>query len=157
MRRDVVNWVAGSAESFAQLVEIVLHGSYQQAQRASYPMGFAVEAWPKLGSRQVLKLLENLGRPDLHGAVVRNTMRMLRFVPLSPVFESQMFSVAFAALGGPAEIAVKSDAISVLARLVQRFPEMRSEVELLICEGLPSATPAYHARVRREFPKLKSL
>jgi hypothetical protein len=151
MRRDVVAWIGRSPTRLAQVVALVLRGSRQQAQRASYPLSFAVEEQPKLGKPHVLELLENLSRADLHGAVVRNTMRLLRFVPLEPTYEGEMFSAAFAALVGPVEIAVKSDAISVLARLVQRYPEMRPEVELTIREGLAGATPAYRARARREF------
>ncbi len=151
MRREVVAWIGRSPVRLAQVVALVLLGSRQQAQRASYPLSFAVEEQPNLGQPHVLELLGNLGRPDLHGAVIRNILRLLRFVPLAPAYEGEMFSAAFAALVGPVEIAVKSDAISVLARLVQRYPEMKSEVELTIREGLAGATPAYRARARREF------
>jgi hypothetical protein len=151
MREDVVAWVGHSAARFAQVVTLVLHGTHQQAQRASYPMTFAVEAQPQLGTPYVLALLANLHRADIHGAVIRNTMRLLRFVPLESEYEGEMFSAAFAAVSGPVEIAVKSDAISVLARLVKCYPEMKSEIELTIREGLAGATPAYRSRARREF------
>lgn len=151
MRREVVDWVGNSAVRFGQLITLVLHGTKQQAQRASYPMTFAVEACPKLAVPYVRALLENLHRPDIHGGVIRNTMRLLRFVPIKPEYESEIFSAAFAALNGPVEIAVKSDSISVLFRLVQRFPEMRSEVELAIREGMAAGTAAYFARARLEF------
>ena len=151
MRREVVDWVGHSARRFAQLVALVLHGSRQQAQRASYPMTFAVEAVPALGGPHVPELLRNLQRADLHGGVIRNTMRLLRFVKLNAANEGAIFATAFAALNAPVEIAVKADAISVLARLVRRFPELYPEVEAAIREALPGTTTAFRSRARTEF------
>ena len=151
MRREVVDWVGHSAGRFAQLVALVLHGSRQQAQRASYPMSFAVEAVPALGGPHGRGCSAISSGRTCMGGGIRNTMRLLRFVKLSAANEGEIFAIAFVALNGPVEIAVKADAISVLARLVRRFPELSPEVEAAIREALPSTTPAFRTRAKMEF------
>jgi hypothetical protein len=156
MRVAIVEWVGNSAQRFSQVIQLVLHGSKIQAQRASYPMTFAVQAHPGLGKPYVLALLANLNRVDIHSAVIRHTMRTFRLVPLSPETQGPVMNAALAALSGPMEVAVKADAVSLLKILVSGFPEMEHEISLVIQEALIRAKPALYIRVRREFPLLLS-
>jgi hypothetical protein len=151
MRRAVQAWVGSNTSRLAELVECVLGDDLLLAQRASWPLSFCVEAHPKLGIPHLARLLQNLHRPGLHGAVVRNTFRLLQFVEIPARLEDEVFSASFAATSGPTDVAVKCCAVSVLKRLVMRFPELRQEVVLQIREQLPGAAPAFVVRVRKEF------
>lgn len=151
MRQRVQDWVGDHPFRFADLLNLVLHGKKATAQRACWPLTKCAEAHPHLAEPHLAELLENLKRRDLHGAVVRNTFRIFQFVEIPPELEERVFSACMAALGGPTEVAVKAFSITVLRRLVERFPELRAEVVGLITELLPTQTVAFRARAKNEF------
>jgi hypothetical protein len=133
------------------MVGLMTGGDALVEQRAAWVVADCGEQWPELVGPQLEHLLDNLERPGLHPAVVRGTFRMLQFADLPPALEGRVCSVAMAALGGATPVAVKAYSMTVLRRLVGRYPEIAEEVRLLIEEQLPGASPGFRSRARREF------
>lgn len=151
MRKRVETWVGRNQERFDSLMELFFSREKVLEQRAGWPMAVCVELNPQLAEPWIDRMLENLKRPKLHPAVIRNTYRTFQFIEILPQYEEAIFSACMAALGGPMEVAVKAAAITVLRRLVDRFPELRPEIICLIEEQLPTQSPAFLVRARKEF------
>jgi len=149
--RELVEWVGNDARRFGKMVGFMTGGDPLLEQRASWVVGDCVERWPGLAGPRLLHVLDNLGRSGLHPAVVRATFRLLQFAEIPPQLEGRVCGMAMAALGGATAVAVKAYAMTVLKRLVGRYPEIGEEVRLLIEEQLPQASPGFRARARKEF------
>lgn len=151
MRKRVAAWVGTNKKRFECLLELFLNGGRLLEQRAGWPLAFIVEESPKLVEPHLPRILENAKRPRLHGAVLRNTFRLLQHAPISPELEGIVFEACIDALGGHSEIAVKASAITVLRRLVDRVSELRAEVVTLLNEQVALDSPALRVRARKEF------
>lgn len=148
---ELVEWIGNDAGRFGEMVGLMTGGDPLLEQRASWVISHCGERWPELAKLQLSRLLSNLDRPGLHPAVVRATFRILQSVEIPPELEGRVCGVAMAALGGATPVAVKAYAMTVLRRLVDRYPEIEEEVKLLIEEQMSEASPGFRSRARREF------
>jgi hypothetical protein len=148
---ELVEWVGDDAGRFAEIVDLMTGGDPLLEQRAAWVVGHCGEQRPALVPPELPRLLDNLDRSGLHDAVVRATFRILQFAEIPPPMEGRVCGLAMAALGGAVPVAVKAYAMTVLRRLVDRYPEIEEEVKLLIGEQLPDAKPGFRARARIEF------
>ena len=149
--RELVEWVGRDGGRFAEMVGLMTGGDPLLEQRAAWVVGDCVEGCPELAGPHLRDLMDNLERSGLHPAAVRGTFRVLQFAVIPAPLEGQLCGLAMAALGGATPVAVKVYAMSVLRRLVGRYPEIGDEVRELIVEQLPDASPGFRARARREF------
>ena len=147
----MVEWVGSDPCRFRAFLDLMLGDGEILARRAAWVVGDAAEACPALARPHLPKLLDRLTRPALPEAVMRHIFRVLQFVTIPPRLEGKVLSLAMAALGGTAPIAVKAYAITLLKGVSDRYPEILPELRALIDEILPSAGPAIRSRVRREF------
>lgn len=148
---ELVDWVGGNPRRFATIIALFTGGDRLIAQRAAWVVGDCAERWPRLAERHLTELLDHLERPGLHDASIRVTFRLLQFVEIPPRLEGRVCGLAMAVLGGTAPVAAKAYAITVLRRLIDRYPEIEDEVRLLIREQWSDAPPAIRSRARREF------
>lgn len=149
--RELTEWVGGNRGRFQRMVGLMTGGDPLLEQRSAWVVGDSVERWPRLAGPHLPGLLDNLERSGLHPAVVRATFRLMQFADIPPVLEGRVCGAAMAALGGAVPVAVKIYAMTVLKRLVARYPEIEEEVRLLVAEQLPEASPGFRSRARREF------
>lgn len=149
--RELTDWVGGNRGRFRRMVGLMTAGDPLLEQRSAWVVGDSVERWPRLAGPHLCGLLDNLERSGLHPAVVRATFRILQFADIPPLLEGRVCGMAMAALGGATPVAVKVYAMTVLKRLVARYPEIEEEVRLMVAEQLPEASPAFRARARMNF------
>ena len=151
----IVNWVGDSQERFDKLFDLFLQDEYRVAQRAAWPLSYAVAAHPVFISRHFAKLLRNLQKPGIHAAVKRNTIRLLQDVPIPEKYHGQVMDTCFNYIQSPTETAaVKAFALTVLENLSKQYPEIKSELKTIIEERWEYETPAFHARARKILKKL---
>jgi hypothetical protein len=146
----IVAYIGGDKERFAQLVELFFRGEYRITQRAAWPLSYCVRTHPELITPYYRQLLDNLGRKDIHVAVVRNTVRLLQDVSIPNRYHGRVMSVCFEFVEDPAtSIAVKAFALSILSNLSAEYPEIKGELKTLIESQWEQATPAFRSRARK--------
>jgi hypothetical protein len=146
----IVAYVADDKERFAQLIELFFRGEYRITQRAAWPLSYCVRRHPELITPYYRQLLDNLGRKDVHVAVVRNTVRLLQDVSIPKRWHGRVMSVCFEFVEDPATpIAVKAFALSILSGLSAEYPEIKGELKTLIVSQWEQATPAFRSRARK--------
>jgi hypothetical protein len=146
----IVAYVGGDKERFALLIEMFFRGEYRITQRAAWPLSYCVRSHPELITPYYKQLLDNLGRKDIHVAVVRNTVRLLQDVPIPKRWHGRVMSVCFEFVEDPATpVAVKAFALSILSNLSAEYPGIKGELRTLIESQWEQATPAFRSRARK--------
>lgn len=146
----IVEWVGGSQQRFNELFHLFLTGEYRVAQRAAWPVSNCVMRHPKFINNNFGKLLKNLQREGLHGAIKRNSVRLLQHVGIPEKYQGGVMNICFQYLENPKEaVAIKAFSLTVLGNLAKQYPEIIPEVKLLIEEQLPRQTAAFKVRAKQ--------
>jgi hypothetical protein len=146
----IVAYVGDDKERFAALIELFFRGEYRITQRAAWPLSYCVRRHPELIAPYYRRLLDNLGRKDIHVAVIRNTVRLLQDVSIPKRYHGRVMSICFDFVADvETPIAVKAFALTILSNLSRDYPEIRGELKLIIEEQWERATPAFRSRARK--------
>jgi len=148
---DVIVQYIGSDEArFAELMRLFFKGEYRITQRAAWPLSYVVRLHPGLITPYFKPLLDNLEKKGNHVAVVRNTLRLLQDVTIPKKFHGRVMSVCFDYVQSPeTPIAVKAFSLTVLSHLSAEYPEIKTELKLVIDDQWETATPAFRSRARK--------
>ena len=102
-----------------------------------------------------MNLLKNLEKPNLHGSVKRNTVRLLQDIAIPKKFEGQVMNLCFNYIGSPDEaVAVKAFSLTILENLSKEYPDIKAELKTIIEDRWNYESPAFHSRARKIFKKL---
>lgn len=146
----IVRYVGGDGGRFAQLAELFFKGEYRITQRAAWPLSYCVRQHPELITPYFKRLLDNLERKDIHVAVIRNTMRLLQDVTVPKKYEGRVMNICFDFVQSPeTPIAVRAFSLTVLSNLSVDYPEIKSELKLIIEDQWEHSTPAFRSRAKK--------
>ncbi|HNU87377.1 MAG TPA: hypothetical protein PKJ94_03775 [Ferruginibacter sp.] len=146
----IVNWVGGSQQRFDELFRLFLNDEYRVVQRAAWPLSYCVIAHPSFISKHWKQLLDNLKKPNLHDSVKRNSIRLMEDIDIPEKFHGEVMNICFGYLESPAEpLAVKVFSMSVLAKLAKEYPEIKTELKLIIEDQLPHQTAGFKSRAKK--------
>ncbi len=146
----IVNWVGGSQQRFDELFRLFLNDEYRVVQRAAWPLSYCVIAYPSFISKHWKQLLDNLKKPNLHDSVKRNSIRLMEDIEIPEKFHGEVMNICFGYLESPAEaLAVKVFSMSVLAKLAKEYPEIKTELQLIIEDQLPHQTAGFKSRAKK--------
>ena len=152
----IVEWVGTEKKKFNELFHLFLHGEYRITQRAAWPLSYCAIAHPQFMKGNFEKLITNLKRPKLHDSIKRNSIRLLQSMDIPEDLEGDVMGICFNYLESPDEaVAIKAFSISVLSNLAKKYPEIISEIKLLIEEQLPHQSAAFKSKAKlfmKSFP-----
>ena len=153
----IVRYIGNDKTRFAVLIELFFQGEYRITQRAAWPLSYCVREHPGLILPYFKRLLDNLSRKDIHVAVVRNTVRLLQDVDIPKRFHGRVMSTCFDFIQKPeTPIAVKAFSLTILSRLAVDYPDIGTELKLIIDEQWDQAPPAFRSRARAALKALAS-
>jgi len=145
----IVNWIGNSQKRFDELFELFLNDEYRVTQRAAWPLSYSVIAHPEFIKKNFSRLINNLKKPGLHNSIKRNSIRLLQGVYIPKKFHGEVMEICFSYLESQTEpVAIKAFSLTVLSNLSKQYPEILSEIKLLIEEQLPHQTAAFKSRVK---------
>jgi hypothetical protein len=154
----VVNWVGNNQQRFDELFVLFLAGEYRVTQRAAWPMGYCAIAHPQLIHKHWKKLISDLKKTNLHEAVKRNTVRLLQDMEIPEKYQGDLMDICFRYLESPTEaLAVKVFSMSILGNLAKKYPEIKSELKLLIEDQVPGQTAGFKSRGKKILRLLEKL
>ena len=152
----IVNYIGKDKERFAGLVQLFLKGEYRITQRAAWPLSYCVRRHPELIGPYFSPLLDNLGKEGNHGAVTRNTLRLLQDVDIPRKYHGRVMSLCFDYIQSPdTAIAVKAFSLRILEHLSSAYPEILPELKLIIEEQWEQSTAAFRSRARKILKNMK--
>jgi len=140
--RKIVDYIAGDAVKFKELMGHSLGDSYHLSQRAAGAVTYCAEYHRELVKPYFNKLVEQLERSDVHVAVRRNVVRMFQFIDIPKRYEGRVFDACYNLLDNPREsIAVRAFALTVAAKVAKDMPDLLNEL-LLVAKKYPQAASA---------------
>ena len=147
--KKITAYIGADTERFATLMTIFLHDSYRLNQRAAWVVNFCAEAHPNLFKPYLGQLIGNL-RNDVHDAVKRNTIRMFQNYDVPDEYLGELADCCFEFLASNQEpIAIKVFSMTVLANIVEKYPELKNELKLLIEDQLPYGSAGFKNRGKK--------
>lgn len=154
----IVKWVGNNQQRFDELLNLFLHDEYRVVQRAAWPIGFAVMAEPALIQPHWKQLICKLREPGVHDAVKRNGVRLMQDIDIPEVFHGDVMDICFGFLESPKEaMAIKAFSMTVLANLAKDYPEIKTELKLIIEDQLPHQTAGFKSRAKKTLKQLERL
>ncbi len=146
----IVSWVGRDKKRFDSLFELFLHDEYRVTQRVAWPLSYCAISYPALLNNNVEKLVNNLRKPHLHDAIKRNTLRLLQEIEIPKKYDGVVMEICFNYLESPAEaVAIKSFSLTILGKLAKKYPEIISEIKLLIEKQINHQTAAFKSRAKK--------
>lgn len=146
----IVDWVGADRKRFGVLVDLFLKGDPLVTQRSAWPVGIIGERHPGLAGPHLRGMIHRMNEPGIHNAVPRNVLRVLQFADIPPGLAGITASSCFAFLNsGEAPIAVKVFAMTVIARIAERKPELGRELRLVIMYQLPYSGAGFCSRAKK--------
>lgn len=145
----IAEYVGNDPVRFAELMESFLSEDKELSRRAGWALSHCTDRHPTLVEPYLADMIRNLRR-EVHVAVKRHTVRALQEVEIPDELLGEAADICFGYLADHHEaIAVKVFAMTVLANICRREPDLGNELRLLIEEQMPYASAGFRNRGKR--------
>lgn len=147
---QIVNRVYQSADSVDALMEIFLGDHPRNAELSAWVVGDLGQKHPEMFANWLPELIAVLNHKNVHGSLKRNALRILEKINISDEHFDAATDVCFRLLADPfEEIAIRAFSMGVLSKSCQRVPDLWPELQLILEENMPHATPAFTNRAKK--------
>jgi len=153
----LADWIGDDEERFAALMELFFGGPARVTQWSAQLVSKCIDRFPMLVVPYLGRMIDLLVQP-VHASVKRNTVRCLQFIDVPEKHWDKTVEFCFRLLQSHSEpIAVKVFAMTVLANLAEKMPEIGNELRLIIEDQLPYGSAGFVSRGTKILKKLKHL
>jgi hypothetical protein len=151
----IANHACKSKNNFKELMKYFLDDEYRLAQRAAWSVSWAARQKPEMIFPHIKDLVEVLHRKNVHDTVIRNSVRVLQEIEIPEKYQGEVMDACFQFLESPSTaVAIKAFAMTTLFNLSKKYPEIKSELKLIIEDRLEHETAAFKSRAKKILPKL---
>ena len=151
----ITDYIGTDPDRFEILIDLLLGEEYRVTQRAAFTLSHVFDRHPHLIEPYLDKLVYNL-RNKVPVAVVRNTVRFLQFVEIPDHLIGEVTDICFGLLeSGDSPIAVKVFAMTVLANVCEKEPDLKNELAIIIEDQLPYGSAGFKNRGTKILKKIK--
>jgi hypothetical protein len=147
---NIATLACASKKDFKELVDCFLSDDYRLAQIASWCLHWAVTQKPEMIGPYIKKVVAQLDRKDVHPSVIRHTVNILQSINIPEEFHGKVMNACFNFIETPSTgIAIKAFSLTTLYNLSRIYPEIRSELKLVIEERWDTETAAFRSRGKK--------
>ena len=156
--RRIARWVGSDKKRFKELMALFLRGEYRTTQRAAWIVMHCAESDKGLAPPYFNRMIDRMLQPGVHDAVKRNVLRILQDVEIPTRMAGKVATICFDLLGSVKEpIAVKVFAMTVLANIAQREPDLKREITILVEQQMPTGSAGFRSRGKKVLKRLEQL
>ncbi|MEM9856243.1 MAG: hypothetical protein AAF843_02740 [Bacteroidota bacterium] len=153
--KKIAGYIGHDPKRFTQLIDCLLDHEYRVSQRAAMALSHTVDRHPELLNPHLYRLVKNL-RKNIHIAVIRNTIRLLRGISIPDNLMGEVTDICFGLMeSNETPIAVKVFAMTVLANVCEKEPDLKNELALIIEDQLPYGSPGFRNRGAKILKRLR--
>ena len=150
-------YVQDHSERFPEIMQMFLGDDYRITQRVAWVIIIISEWKPKLLKPFIPEMILNLQKPGITDAVKRNTVRILAEFPIPRDLEGIITEICFNYLNNSSEaIAVKVFSMTILERMVEKYPELKEELIASIEANLEFGSAGIKNRGGKILARLKA-
>lgn len=129
----IVTYIGHDKKRFKELMTIFLQGDYRLAQRAAWPLSYVCIAEPALVKPYCAKLIRLLDEPGHHPAIRRNILRLFQDVDIPEQHQGPLLDACLRIIQNASQpVAIIAFAITTATRLCRPFPELRTELLIVL-------------------------
>ncbi|MBI4947794.1 MAG: hypothetical protein HY840_15490 [Bacteroidetes bacterium] len=152
----ISRYACQSKSNFKELIQCYLSDNYVLAQRAGYSVSIAGIMQPSLISPYIKELIAVLSQKNVHGAVIRNSLRVLEIIEIPEKYHGRLMQICFQFLEDHStSIAIKAYSMTIISNLSKKYPEIKSELKLIIEAHWEQASPGFKSRGRKILSEIK--
>lgn len=146
----IANWAGTDAERIAELVDIALNADGQTAARALWALEKVAAAHHNILLPHIPAIVSELPRFTFSG-MRRIACKILMLTDVSYDFDGPIIDFCFRMLETPDEpIGVKANCMSLIAKRLNEYPELESELNLVVNEVVRTTeSKGFAVRVRK--------
>jgi hypothetical protein len=152
----IAEYASSSPTHFKELINCFLADKYRLAQRAAWSVSWAARKKPELIEPYVKDLVAQLSRTDVHDAIIRNSVRVLEAIEIPEELHGDVMNACFAFIEKTSTpVAIKAFSLTTLFNLSKIYPEIKSELKLLIQNNWDNETAAFKNRGKKILAAIK--
>ena len=152
----ITEYACSSPTHFKELIKCFLANEYRLAQRAAWSVSWAARRKPELVKPYIKDFVAQLSRTDVHGAVIRNSIRVLEAIEIPEELHGDVMNACFAFIEKTSTpVAIKAFSLTTLFNLSKIYPEIKSELKLLIQNNWDNETAAFKSRGKKILAAIK--
>jgi len=146
----VATYACSSKNNFKELMQCFMADEYRLSQRAAWSVSWAAKKNPEMVTPYLKDIVAQMQRKDVHNSVVRNAMRILEDIAIPEELHGEVMNACFEFIQNPATaVAIKAFSLTTLFNLSKQYPEIRSELQLIIEERWDTETAAFRSRGKK--------
>lgn len=150
----ISNYIGNDQNRFDELMNLFFDKEYRVTQRAAWVVSHCADKYPELIEPYIESMILNL-KNDVPVAVRRNTLRVLQEKEMPESIIGDAADICFKIMESAREpIAVKVFAMTLLANICQKVPELKNELKILIENQLPYGSAGFKSRANKILKKL---
>lgn len=152
----VQKMVNADPAKFGELLALFLGDDMELARRAAWPLSYAVCDDPELISKHYPQIIAKLKKPDQHHAIYRNIFRFLEEIDIPKKHCATVYDLAVKYITSATQpVAVRAFALTTAANVCRTYPELGSELRVIIEQMKEETSPALIVRCRRILKELE--
>jgi hypothetical protein len=146
----VAAYACASKKNFKELMDCFMDGEYRLSQRAAWSVSWAAKKKPEMVRPHLKEIVSQLQKKDIHDSVIRNAVRILEDIEIPEELHGEVLNACFGFIESPATAtAIKAFSLTTLFNLSKHYPEIRSELKLIIEERWDTETAAFKSRGKK--------
>lgn len=147
---EITNYATSSKGNFRELMQCFLSNEYRLAQRAAWSVSWVAKQKPELVYPYIKDFVAQLNRTDVHDAIIRNSVRVLEEIEIPKKYHGEVMNSCFHFIENPATpAAIKAFSLTTLFNLSKFYPEIKSELKLIIEDRWHSEKAAFRSRGKK--------
>jgi hypothetical protein len=146
----IVAYIGNNQNRFDDLFELFMGNEKRIVQMSSWPLSYCVEAYPFLIDKKLAALIKNLEKPNQHEAVKRHTTRILQCIEIPKKYHGVVMNICFNYIQDITEKpATKVFSLTVIEKLAKLYPEIKSELYLILESQMQYASVGFKNRAKK--------
>jgi hypothetical protein len=154
IRNEIIAYVGSNPTRMKELMDCYFSDNLRLNQRASWPLNFIARKYPEQMEPYHEQMMDAMENP-LHNAVLRNTVRIYEDIDIPESIEGRLFEKCYEYVADPKmATAVRAFSLTILEKLIIKFPELQNEVIELIKEQVPHGSAGFKNRGKKILRRL---
>ncbi len=146
----IAEYACSSPKNFKELVQCFLDNEYRVSQRAAWSLSWGARKKPEMIAPYIKDLVNQLGRKDVHNAIIRNSVRILETIEIPKKFHGEVMNQCFDLIENPkTPVAIKAFSLTTLFNLSKKYPEIKNELKTIIETLYDNESAAFKSRAKK--------